>query len=640
VSDRLLLISIGPVQDFIASARKCQDLWFGSWLLSSLARAVAVALRKQANVTLIFPGELIRDDTAVANKIMAILPDGCDIRTAAVQARKAMEDQLTDLRKKAFEDIQGDHHFHSDVADGQIKDLMEFMWVSVPVAGKNYAEVRRRSESLLAARKNTRLWGAVGWSTSKPVPKSSLDGQRESVIDESLYEKLARGGLDPERVRRKFGIRPKERLCGVGLLKRLGERLRTSEFPHKPIFHSTSHMAAAPLLTRLAREPALVSAFRQYTKKLEELGLDLKRFQIRDVVGASTSFVSPFGDGEVTAAARRFPGDLDGHLLHESRLDEAFEEASELDERGRQSAVRTAQQALRAFLGKARLHVPTYYVLLMADGDRMGACIDTLAAQGVEAHLKLSKRLDGFVKDVERLVPAHGGSLIYAGGDDVLALLPLHGALPAARDLQRAFGAIGGDLGLARESIPTLSVGLAVAHHMESFGDVRALAHRAERLAKRRRNSLAIIVQKRSGGDLEFSGAWSEQPGPDERIKRWAKLLYDEAISSKAAFDLEAAMAPLALGAKPGEANQFGQIATSLARRVLAAKHASGGGEKLNAELRGELEARFSAQRNPFEEVRRLAVEIQIAMALLDGYRGAFGRIREPRAKTEMEVQP
>ncbi len=73
---------------------------------------------------------------------------------------------------------------------------------------------------------------------------------------------------------------------------------------------------------------------------------------------------------------------------------------------------------------------------------------------------------------------------------------------------------------------------------------------------------------------------------------------------------------------------------------MLAAKHASGGGEKLNAELRGELEARFSAQRDPFEEVSRLAVEIQIAMALLDGYRGAFGRIREPRATTEMEVQP
>ncbi len=33
----LLVMSIGPVQDFIASARKTQDLWAGSWILSYLA---------------------------------------------------------------------------------------------------------------------------------------------------------------------------------------------------------------------------------------------------------------------------------------------------------------------------------------------------------------------------------------------------------------------------------------------------------------------------------------------------------------------------------------------------------------------------------------------------------------------------
>jgi len=37
----VLVISFGPIQDFIASARRCQDLWFGSYLLSELARATA-----------------------------------------------------------------------------------------------------------------------------------------------------------------------------------------------------------------------------------------------------------------------------------------------------------------------------------------------------------------------------------------------------------------------------------------------------------------------------------------------------------------------------------------------------------------------------------------------------------------------
>lgn len=37
----LLSISIGPVQDFIATARRSRDLWFGSWLLSELSNSKA-----------------------------------------------------------------------------------------------------------------------------------------------------------------------------------------------------------------------------------------------------------------------------------------------------------------------------------------------------------------------------------------------------------------------------------------------------------------------------------------------------------------------------------------------------------------------------------------------------------------------
>ena len=40
----LLLVSLGPVQDFIAQARRSRDLWFGSHLLSELSRAAAKSL--------------------------------------------------------------------------------------------------------------------------------------------------------------------------------------------------------------------------------------------------------------------------------------------------------------------------------------------------------------------------------------------------------------------------------------------------------------------------------------------------------------------------------------------------------------------------------------------------------------------
>ncbi len=52
------ILALGPVQDFIATAKRCRDLWFGSWLLSELSKAAAqaVALHPGSNRNaLIFP---------------------------------------------------------------------------------------------------------------------------------------------------------------------------------------------------------------------------------------------------------------------------------------------------------------------------------------------------------------------------------------------------------------------------------------------------------------------------------------------------------------------------------------------------------------------------------------------------------
>ncbi|HNJ44386.1 MAG TPA: type III-B CRISPR-associated protein Cas10/Cmr2, partial [Acidobacteriota bacterium] len=54
----VFVVSIGPVQDFIASARRSRDLWFGSWMLSELAKAAAlkiIELNGNRDGCLIFP---------------------------------------------------------------------------------------------------------------------------------------------------------------------------------------------------------------------------------------------------------------------------------------------------------------------------------------------------------------------------------------------------------------------------------------------------------------------------------------------------------------------------------------------------------------------------------------------------------
>ena len=54
MSHFVLILSLGPVQGFIAAARRSRDLWSGSWLLSEISKAAAKALR-DGGADLIFP---------------------------------------------------------------------------------------------------------------------------------------------------------------------------------------------------------------------------------------------------------------------------------------------------------------------------------------------------------------------------------------------------------------------------------------------------------------------------------------------------------------------------------------------------------------------------------------------------------
>ncbi|MBV8856450.1 MAG: hypothetical protein JOZ02_05770 [Acidobacteria bacterium] len=85
----VLAISLGPVQEFIAAARRSRDLWFGSWLLSELSKAAAehivrhgVSGSRPAGLdSLIFPAVNDPEDLragsslSVVNKIIAIVEE-------------------------------------------------------------------------------------------------------------------------------------------------------------------------------------------------------------------------------------------------------------------------------------------------------------------------------------------------------------------------------------------------------------------------------------------------------------------------------------------------------------------------------------------------------------------------------------
>lgn len=622
--NHLFLVSVGPIQDFIASARRSRDLWFGSWLLSELAKSAARFIYEQRG-KLIFPAP--QDPTVdlatgsrlnVANKIVATVelsPEQVYAFGNAIES--AIQQELDRIRTEAYRSIHG--RFDSKNAERQVADLVEYYWVALPLSSQEkYSETRRMLEALMAARKVTRNFPPVkphpdGWGSSRP--KSSLDGQRESVIPEGAY--LRRD--DPERTQkikdlyRNYRAGQAEQLSGVDLLKRHGNRGSEAHFL------STSHIAALPFLKGLEDVDRTIAkeAWKQYAEALIKLEAE------REEIG------------------KRFPehpviGQYDGAVLYEERLSDLLRDPP-------RSYLESARQELQRFLSKTvgnAMRPMPYYALLLADGDNMGKVIDaqTHIGDGMQRHQDLSQALSEFARGVQAIVEEkYRGALIYAGGDDVLALLPLHTVLGCARELAREFrtsmkGFTARDKQSNAEITPTLSVGIAVSHHIEPLSDALDLARQSEKHAKGvpGKDALAVILSKRSGVDRSVVGRWGTL---DERLERFVRSHRDEAIPDGAAYELHNLF--LRVGRTlPKDALQGEAI------RILKRKRTQRGGKKMDEALSQAEGSTFqyleSIVKGSGITLEQLANELIVARIFADADKLAYS----DTAKSENKEQP
>lgn len=578
----LILVSIGPVQSFISSARRTRDLWFGSRLLSELSKAAASQIAK-INGELIFPAPAPASTDLesgsplnVANKILALVDIPVESANQPVNEQELyLKQQLqvvgddvyvtikaylntlyTKVSQETFEKLhnqerdlfkQEDVSRAKEVMQRQIEDLIEYFWVAVPYREGLYGEARRQVEKLMAMRKNTRNFNAVTWSST--WAKSSIDGQLESVIPASLYPRF---GLDEDkamRLYRYFRAGPAETLSGVDLLKRIGKIEATSSnptsseegtpsFPEHE-FPSTSHMASIPYLRLLRQLDAP-------KKILSRRGTDAtEQWSTTEAQKKWNAYIDkviliPLSDRETRQRAdasaqvlehiKGYPehpvlGNLDGSLLFEERL---------FDVRQGEKHFKAAIQALEDFFayvnrccGETSYPDP-YYALLRADGDGMGEVIDHQANQEsgeppIERHRDLSRKMAQFAAKARKIVEGdtidlkdrkqegNQGALIYSGGDDVLALVPLHTALKCAQELSSEFNTQFDKYKNKQGNPPTLSVGIAIVHHLELMSEALKTANAAEKSAKsvKEKNALAITIKKRSGEEYSLQDKWA-----------------------------------------------------------------------------------------------------------------------------------
>jgi CRISPR-associated protein Cmr2 len=141
-----------------------------------------------------------------------------------------------------------------------------------------------------------------------------------------------------------------------------------------------------------------------------------------------------------------------------------------------------------------------YYAVIQADGDNIGAHITGLGADEIT---DFSKKCWTYSKQTAEIAQNYGGVTIYAGGDDLLAIVPLENAksetvFDLIADIRDAFKAI-------FSSVGSLSFGVAVRfHRYPLYESIKAAQSLLFDKAKQvpGKNAIAFDLQKHSGQSI------------------------------------------------------------------------------------------------------------------------------------------
>lgn len=526
----LLTISIGPVQEFIAAARRTADLKAGSELLVEIARKTAKSLEYKG-AKLIFPAD---SATEPPNKLLCVVEG--DPGTIVNKARQDAQEVLNKKWEEMLSKLPGGvkNALKLDLAVPQIEQFLEFYAAWVTLNG-DYAAARRDVERLLAGRKALRDFAQP--KSEAKVPKSPLDPSRDCVL------KTDKGFQVVEAVQdHPLWLKKRETLDAVSVLKRwIGYEI-TGEVP------SSSLMA-----------------FRSILPMIEEAAQEKE--QVREALNGLKDVV------------KDTPAGIDlGDLMFPNRLDAAIKELEErqgsMPEQAKQRALTLSGWRKTILDVVKRKECPPYYAILVADGDRMGKMLGEI--DNLEKHREFSQKVGEFSKDVPCIVEKHHGYLVYHGGDDVLALLPVNRALECAHELAQAFKNKMNELGL----YATMSVGIAIVHHMDHLQSCLQWARNAEKEAKRERNSVAVALHTRGGEAMTGVTLWdtsqwnsSQSNGPPWNLYQlwstWIKA-FREGLSTGFPYELRH------IARECMSANLRGEWLRAEAERVLERKESRG----------------------------------------------------------------
>jgi len=439
----------------------------------------------------------------------------------------------------------------------------------------------------LQSRKALRLSYQGKWQQKEEGEKCTLCGERQALYSDAPDRRSSRNFWSElaGEVQRKAdsgnnsklkghyaAIKPggQERLCTVCTVKRFVQPLVFADrLGIKGGFPSTSTVATAwfkqKVIERLLEDQSsdkLEKALTQYLNTLKDLRVP------KTVSHEAVPFLQGKARGnELAGTFLEYDGDA---LFEETFTAERFKDDFGIEVN--EGDLSRAKETLRGFLKECTRRGVSppgrYFALLKMDGDHLGKWLggtygrepcfeailhpDAMRALADDTGWKelLSKRRliapsyhqfisDALASFALKLVPyvvetRYPGRLVYAGGDDLLAIVPVECVLQVARELRALFSGeavidrsgdievqfgnpqVSGYVALENELVATMGVnatasaGVVIAHHYQPLGTALSAVTRTLDEAKERygRNAICVSVLKRSGQELRVGGKW------------------------------------------------------------------------------------------------------------------------------------
>jgi len=600
----VLHFTLGPVQGFVAEARRTRDLWAGSFLLSWLSAHAMLAVERAGGV-IVFP-EVATDPLMLAlrsggtqgcephigsvpNRFKAQVPAGFDV-SACTNAVHAAWRQLAFAVWENFVQGPANYGIGTEIIwDRQVGGFWDMAWVMAPDPGDRtdgaWLDLRKNWRShvpTIEGGDHCQLMGQFqelsGYTRSR--------GPDERTNQDAFWRQMQRQrGVGP------LNLRDRERLSAIALIKRLFVCLPAEVLIEAVGWQpggSAFNVQNWPSVSYIAAAPWILASWKLAEDKCRTLHHDIEEVMRVGIHGETETRL--FGEGPPFGTEGYFK--LDGHLFHADAIRSmdlsAFSGATDADkQRNRAAAVDMLDNLCNALVAspppggnavgprQPASRASEFYAVLLCDGDQIGA---NLRKPGGESAAKAG--LAKFTREVPAVVQRNMGVTIYAGGDDLLALVPLDRAMIAAGEVRSAYRrafdedadhwTLSASVVFARYSIPIRAV-LRQAHEM------------LDKVAKDRngRDSLAVSVLKPSGEAFNWVSTWSgsdergpfDPPGTLDRLARTHQQ--DREITTSFFYKVRERYAPLF--ESKAAFFQDGKIDYQMARFLEAEYRASGG---------------------------------------------------------------